>query len=129
MLQKSFYTLLRIDTKAEEEVLKKFHTSVAFIPSHPIFAGHFPGNPVVPGVCQVEMIREIAMEILKKPLFLGKSDNIKFLSMINPMIHQVLDIDLDLKTKSDHEYDVAAVFRSEEVIFLKFKGTFQTEKY
>lgn len=129
MLHKSFYTLLRIDIKAEEEVLKKFHTSVAFIPSHPIFAGHFPGNPVVPGVCQVEMIREIAMEILKKPLFLGKSDNIKFLSMINPIIHPILDVDLDIKIRSDHEYDIAAVIRSEELIFLKFKGTFQTEKY
>jgi len=128
MLQKSFYKLLGINERVEEpEPVRKFYTRIEFIPSHPIFAGHFPGNPIVPGVCQVEMIREIVMEILNKPLLLRKSDNIKFLSMINPVLQPVLNIDLDLKTRSADETDVTAVIRSEQAVFLKFKGTLQSE--
>lgn len=128
MLQKHFYKLIGINEIAEESgFVRKFSARIEFMPSHPIFAGHFPGNPVVPGVCQVEMIREIVMEILNKPLLLKKSDNIKFLSMINPVLQPVLNIDLDLKTRSADETDVTAVIRSEQAVFLKFKGTLQSE--
>jgi 3-hydroxyacyl-[acyl-carrier-protein] dehydratase len=128
MLQKTFYKLLKVDEISDNPgIVRKFHTQVELMPSHPIFAGHFPGNPIVPGVCQVEMIREIVMEILEKPLFLGKSDNIKFLSMINPLSQPVLDIDLDLKTSTGNETDVTALIKSEQSVFLKFKGTLHAE--
>lgn len=26
--------------------------------AHPVYAGHFPGNPVLPGVCTLQIVRE-----------------------------------------------------------------------
>lgn len=36
------------------EVVALYHTD----PTHPIFEGHFPDNPIFPGVCQVEMMAQ-----------------------------------------------------------------------
>lgn len=33
---------------------------------HPIFTGHFPGNPILPGVVQVEMVAQVTSFILLK---------------------------------------------------------------
>ena len=50
-----------------------------------IYKAHFPGNPITPGACIVEMGREIASLILEKDLLLEKADNIKFLMGIHPV--------------------------------------------
>ena len=93
-------------------------------PSHPVYEGHFPGNPIVPGVCQVQIIKELVSLTLNTELFLERSENIKFLSMIIPVQTPVLDIRLDIKAKGQDQWDVNAVISREQHLFIKFKGLF-----
>lgn len=36
----------------------RFTFRVRLDAAHPIYAGHFPGNPVLPGVCTLQIVRE-----------------------------------------------------------------------
>jgi 3-hydroxyacyl-[acyl-carrier-protein] dehydratase len=50
----------------------------------PVFAGHFPGHPIVPGVFQLEMTRMAAESIIKCPLSIREIRKAKFQRPILP---------------------------------------------
>lgn len=83
--------MLLVDTVEElvpgEHIVTKFYVD----PSREIFKGHFPGEPVLPGVYSVECMAQAADILLLKmeryagkiPLFLG-INNVRFLKKILP---------------------------------------------
>jgi 3-hydroxyacyl-[acyl-carrier-protein] dehydratase len=91
---------------------------------HPVYQGHFPGNPVVPGVCQIQMIKEIFSEVLHKEVSLVNSDNIKFLNIIIPVKYPVLEIKISIKKQKEEGWEVAGTISKDNLLFLKFKGVF-----
>jgi 3-hydroxyacyl-[acyl-carrier-protein] dehydratase len=84
------HPFLLIDTVEEVEpgvraVAKK---NVTF--NEPFFAGHFPGNPVVPGVILCEILAQSACVLMKTVMTDGKLpvytglNNVKFRSPVRP---------------------------------------------
>jgi len=67
-------------SNTETDITAKIHLNA----QHEIFEGHFPGNPIMPGVCMMQIIKELTEEVLGKELFLQTSTNIKFMAKINP---------------------------------------------
>lgn len=53
-------------------------------PEHFIYQAHFPGNPVTPGVCLVQMAAEILGEAYQENLMLSLLKNIKFKKIVRP---------------------------------------------
>ena len=47
-------------------------------PQHPIFQGHFPQKPVVPGVCVLTMSKDVLQQHLGRPLLLRSCASVKF---------------------------------------------------
>lgn len=91
--------------------------------NHDIFKGHFEQMPVMPGVCQTQLIKELLQEELGKNLILTVGSNIKFTGMITPSQHPVFNVELKY-TSTENQYVVDAQLFSENTIFTKFKGTF-----
>ena len=54
-------------------------------PGHFIFAAHFPGDPVTPGVCLIQMGRELVEDFIGRQLSLKMLKNVKFLSVVSPV--------------------------------------------
>ena len=59
--------------------------TIRLLPESPVYKGHFPGYPITPGVCLVE----IALELMGEVRLVG-AKNIKFTSPIIPSAATVL---------------------------------------
>ncbi len=91
--------------------------------SHKIFEGHFPNQPIVPGVCMIQMIKEILENHLSRKLIFASANNIKFLSVINPEINNNINFEILYRGLESH-LDVDARLFLRETIFFKVKGMF-----
>jgi len=91
---------------------------------HDIFKGHFPGNPIMPGVCMIQIIKELTEEVTDKNLFLAVSSNIKFMAIINPEVNPTLLLDITI-TEEDEEIKVKNTTSFEETVALKLSATFK----
>ena len=87
MLLNNFFT---IETFSKDAAT--FRAVVQLNGQHPVFAGHFPGQPVVPGVFTLQMIKECAAVALGKEVRFAAIQNCKFSRTILPGEHRSLEI-------------------------------------
>lgn len=116
-------------------LLNDFYTMVHYEPSpgsvkakisinknHKILEGHFPGLPIVPGVCMMQIIREIMEVTTGKSLRLTASDSMKFLSVINPDQNNEVEVTVAY-TEDSNQFLVTATLFAGAITFFKLKAT------
>lgn len=91
--------------------------------SHKIFEGHFPGQPVVPGVCMMQMVKEILEKILGTETRLVIADHLKFLSVINPAENNIAQV--EMKYAIDNEINLTASITNSVATCFKMKAVFK----
>lgn len=121
MLLKDFYIVNKIETGLDNQ----YKVQVTLHSDHKIFRGHFPNNPVTPGVCMMQIIKELTENITQKELMLTKGNNIKFVAIINPFTDPVLDLDLTILFE-DHEVKIKNSTFFGSTLALKLSATYQT---
>ena len=57
---------------------------VRFAGTDPVFAGHFPHAPVLPGVVLIDAAVSLVSRVMKQPLRLERLANVKFCSAVLP---------------------------------------------
>lgn len=121
MLLNDFFNIRKLESA--DGLLK---ASISIDKSHKIFEGHFPTIPIVPGVCMMQMIKEIIEQKLNRKLMLTEGDNIKFLSVINPTQHSEVDADIQYQEESEGSVKINATLFAGAIIFFKIKATLVT---
>ena len=91
---------------------------------HKIFEGHFPGQPVVPGVCMMQIIKEMMEQVTKRKTNLLKAHDMKFLALIDPSRNNNIQASLKYSIEEDGSMIVNATLFRESLIHFKFKGQF-----
>lgn len=89
-----------------------------------IFAGHFPGQPVLPGACMLQMFKEVLESTLKMKIRLKKAEQIRFPKLINPGKHRSLQ--LTIMYSAGEGITVSGHLTALDKICFKFKGTFMS---
>jgi 3-hydroxyacyl-[acyl-carrier-protein] dehydratase len=64
--------------------------TIALNPEHTIYKAHFPGNPITPGVCILQMAIELFSFLQQTDFKVKKIKTAKFIHPILPTIHPVL---------------------------------------
>ena len=119
-LQDNLYTIL---SQQEEAGLAAFQLRLH--PEWPIYKAHFPGHPITPGVCIVQMIQELLQRALRRDVTLCKAKNIKYLSIISPEKVSELNVSFTkIEEQPDGSLKVQAQVAAGETIYTKLSATF-----
>ncbi len=90
---------------------------------HAVFRGHFPGNPILPGVCSLMIIRDCASHMTGLRLGYASVRESKFLSAITPDI--TLTVKLSL-SEGEGSHILDATICNSGTIMLKLKARLKT---
>jgi 3-hydroxyacyl-[acyl-carrier-protein] dehydratase len=114
--------LFSIDQIAHEDGV--ISAMLGINPESEILKGHFPGQPVVPGACMLQIIKEVLEEALNLTLRLKKADQLKFMLMIDPTNTLAVQLDVSYQSVEDGAISVTAKLSNPEAVYFKFLGSF-----
>ncbi len=119
MLLNEFYYIIDKDVTTDVSVV-----TVRFNPEHEIYKAHFPGRPITPGVCQIQMVTELLSLCLNAEVVLTDIKNVKYMAIMSP--DEVTEMNVRF-LKIAHVNDtckVMVVFEKNERIFSKMSMTY-----
>lgn len=118
MLIKDFYERVSLTSTGPDE----YEVLVNLNKDSTVYAGHFPDQPIAPGVCLTQMVKEVTNAILEKNWQLKEVRQIKFLAMVDPNVTPSLLLQLSLKP-TDTDCKVVCTASADEISYFKIIGT------
>jgi len=89
-----------------------------------ILKGHFPGHPVVPGACMLQITKDVLEVVLSTLLQLKKADQLKFMTMIDPEVMPRVELDITYKQPEENSITVTAKLSNPDTVYFKLQGSF-----
>ena len=114
MLRDSFYNILQSNQGVY---------TIGFNASHPIFSGHFPEYPVVPGACVVQIAEELATISIGYPVRFAAIHDLKFRQPITP--DQEITISIS-KTAESICKVLCTGSKNEQQLIISFSAQYRT---
>jgi len=113
MLRDNFFNIKQIEESGNTCLF-----TVSIHSEHEVFKGHFPQQPVVPGVFALQMIKECLEWVRKKKYRYSELTNCKFSRPIIPDKNKAIRIECEFTCPSL----LKAVVRSENAVYISLKA-------
>jgi 3-hydroxyacyl-[acyl-carrier-protein] dehydratase len=117
MLIDDFYHITKL--KKTEDTIQ---AEIRLNPDHALYKGHFPQQAVVPGVMQIQIVKEILVAELKQELLIREVMVAKYFRPITPQENLVLNIDIAFKLSETGDYMIDASIVKADTTFAKIKA-------
>ena len=100
-----------------------YQCQVKFNPEHRIYKAHFPGNPITPGVCLMQMGEEMLEQKYGKQLQLSVVKTIRFKKIVGPndtpiftfmkevLNQDVLSVDITVSDESEESVKMSLQYK------------------
>lgn len=121
MLLKDFYKVISLEKNDSQKHL----AIISVNEKHEVFKGHFPGNPIMPGVCMMQIIKELTEQITDSSLLMQSLTNVKFMALINPEVTPKLRLELDITTTDEGLIKVKNTTYFNETVALKLSSVYK----
>lgn len=112
---------------SEEKADTGFAYTIQLNKEHFIFQAHFPGNPIMPGVCILQILTELLSLQMDRRMELQVVNNVKYISILSPEKHDTVDCIFSSPVMENSVCKVKAVIRNSEKFFAKTSLTYKYE--
>lgn len=116
LLENKYYEITDMRTTSLEGT---FH--IRLLSGCDVYHGHFPGHPVCPGVCNIEMIKECAMLLAGRKLFISTIRQCRLTAVASPSICPEVDVRVSLRP-AEEGFVVSAGISDKEKTYMEYKG-------
>ncbi|MFK5854920.1 MAG: 3-hydroxyacyl-ACP dehydratase [Bacteroidota bacterium] len=120
MLIKDFYNTTNITFN-----ISGFEAIIELNTNHEVYKGHFPEQPVVPGVIQLQIAKELLEDVMQAKLMMEKVTQAKYLNLITPKETPELNFIFKNSTTDDNKIKTNVNIGTSDVIFTKAKLVFK----
>ncbi len=118
LLENKFYKVLS-EVRQAEGLGATYR--VAILPECNVYDGHFPGEPVCPGVCNIETIKECAMLLTGEALRYSSIKQCRLTALATPTVCPEVDVNVSL-VENEGGYAVQATIADEKQTYMILKG-------
>lgn len=116
MLIKDFYTVVSCE-KAQNSIVCRVKLNA----DHEVYKGHFPQRPITPGVCNIQIIKEIAQMLTGNKYSFKKIDKCRLPAMVTPDGTPDLDVKVDF-IDPENPLKISASIFFDQTIFMALSG-------
>lgn len=120
LLENRFYKILQKETDGTTGLF-----TVAILPDCDVYKGHFPNDPVCPGVCNIETIKECAMVLTGKELRIKTIKQCRLTAIATPSVCPEVTVNVTATPSNDNTYTVLATIKDNAQTYMEYKGTME----
>lgn len=117
LLQDKFYKVINVDKTDDQHAV--FHC--VLLADCDVYRGHFPGKPVSPGVCNIELIKECVMMLTGQKLTINGIKQCRLTAVATPQVCPEIDVTVAV-TPVEGGYAVVASIADADQSYMEYKG-------
>jgi len=120
-MKDKFFSIIKRSDVSNSEV----NFTVHLHSKHTIYQAHFPNNPITPGVCIIQIVKELFSFLTQTNYTIKKIKTVKFTHPINPTIHNTVNFNIKWEEKNTDLFWVKVTVSAGDVVFSKIINELQ----